>query len=92
MRLIFQLLIAAAIIIRIFLIRGMEAALPASVGVICIILLIRNAQWLADNVLPLGWMSYYAKDFRQSGKSGPALEFLGWLVLLLILATVFILQ
>ena len=80
---------ATAIIIRIFLIRELEAAIVVTGGTLLLILFIRNAQWFADNILSLGFMSYFAKDFKTSSGSGPALEFLGWLAMIGMLVLVY---
>ena len=81
--------VAAAIIIRVFLIREWEEAMVASAGVIGIMLMIRHAYWLSEHILPLGFMSFFAKDFKQSASSGKALEFLGWFALLTIMILVY---
>lgn len=85
----FLIVVATAIIIRIFLIREFEEAAFASVGILGIALTIRYAHWLAKHILPLGLMSFFAKDFKQSASSGTALAFLGWFALLAMLVLVY---
>ena len=80
---------AAAIMVRVFLIQELEAAIIVTGATILLILFIRNAQWFADNILSLGFMSYFAKDFKTSSGSGPALEFLGWLAMIAMIVLVY---
>ena len=78
-----------AIIIRAFLIREVDEAMAISAVAIGIVMMIHHARWLAEYILPLGFMSYFAKDFKQSGSSAKALEFLGWFALLAMLVLVY---
>ena len=74
---------------RAFLIREADEAMVISGVAIGIVMMIRHARWLAEYILPLGFMSYFAKDFKQSASSAKALEFLGWFALLAILVMVY---
>lgn len=80
---------ATAIMIRIFLIREFEAAVVVAGVTVLLIIFIQNAQWFAENILSLGLMSYFAKDFKASASSGRALEFLGWLAMIALLVLVY---
>ena len=70
---------ATAIIIRIFLIRELEAAIVVTGATVLLIFFIRNAQWFADNILSLGFMNYLAKDLRHRQVQALRLNFWdGW--------------
>ena len=75
--------ISIAILARLIFVQGMEAA-AAGVG---LILLAGSMVWFSDfwarHILTYGLMPFFATDFKKAERSGAAVEFLGWVILIL---------
>lgn len=82
-RLIF-IVIAGTIILRLFLVRGIEPATAGAVLVILIGTMVWFSDFWAEYILYFGFWESKAVDYKHPQRSTGAVAFLGWVFLLLL--------
>jgi hypothetical protein len=80
-----SLIVAALIILRGITVRGWEEGGVIAITLIFILAMIWFNEFWAKYILPFGWLESKAKDFKKAEYSAPAIAFIGWVLLLLIL-------
>jgi len=81
-RLIF-LAICFFIVVRMYMLEGLEAALASSLGVALLASMIWFTDFWTSTIMTFGFWESKAKDFKSPQHSMPALVLMAWILLLL---------
>ncbi|MCW9023358.1 MAG: hypothetical protein OQK73_01635 [Gammaproteobacteria bacterium] len=80
-----SLMVAALILLRGIIVRGWEEGSTIAMALAVILMMIWSNEFWAKYILPFGWLESKARDFKKAEYSAPAIAFVGWVLLLLIL-------
>jgi len=73
--------LAGLIVVRVFLLKGAEAAFGAALGVTVLGTMVRFSDFWAHYFLAFGFWESKATDFRTAENSAPAVALIGWILL-----------
>jgi len=73
--------LAVLVVVRVFLLKGAEAALGAALGVAVLGTMVWFSDFWARYLLAFGFWESKATDFRTAETSAPAVALIGWILL-----------
>ena len=73
--------LAVLVVVRVFLLKGAEAALGAALGVAVLGTMVWFSDFWARYLLAFGFWESKATDFRTAENSAPAVALIGWILL-----------
>jgi len=84
------IVIAATIILRLYLVQGIKPAVAGTVLVALIATMVWFSEFWAEYILYFGFWESKASDYKHPQRSTVAVVFLGWVSLLLLGVSVFL--